>query len=146
MTDERVTVWIRARSLVTSQTGAWDKIPADPTRSVQMVPASSLEALKAEKDDLTDALSGPGGAYSTILDQKNRIDALEAENERLREAVTAFVAWLDHDDSSPDYGSLTRDTHPDGEAIWSEWWNRGLGLCDRAVNLGRAALAKESGS
>lgn len=69
-----------------------------------------------------------------------RIEELEAENGRLREAVAAFVAWLDSEDAGLDYNGMTRDTHPSGEFIWHKWWNGNLALCDRALELGRAAL------
>lgn len=69
-------------------------------------------------------------------------DAAVEREAKLREAVVAFVAWLDAEDSPPNYGSLTRDTHPEGKLIWREWWNRNLRLCKTAQKLGHAALAE----
>lgn len=61
-------------------------------------------------------------------------------------AVRAFVAWLDAEDGAPDYGSLTRDTHPEGERIWHEWYERNLRLCKNAQELGRAVIARAEGT
>lgn len=57
------------------------------------------------------------------------------------EASRSIVAWLESEDSGPDYGSLTRDTHPEGEQIWRQWWDRNIGLCDQALKQARAALS-----
>lgn len=63
----------------------------------------------------------------------------------LGEACGYIVAWLESEDKGPDYGELTRDTHPEGERIWREWWNEQLELCDKALTFSRAALAKARG-
>ena len=68
-------------------------------------------------------------------DAAKRIEELEAP-------CRALLAWLEGEQSGPDYGSQTRDTHPEGEKIWEEWWNRQLRLCDEAEQLARAALSK----
>jgi hypothetical protein len=68
----------------------------------------------------------------------------EAAREMLA-ACRAFVAWLDAEDTLPSYGSLTRDTHPEGERIFMEWWQRNLRLCKEAQAAGRAAIAKAEG-
>lgn len=60
-------------------------------------------------------------------------------------AVRAFVAWLDAEDSMPNYGTQSRDTHPEGERIWREWYDRNLRLCDEAQRLGHAAIAAAEG-
>lgn len=60
-------------------------------------------------------------------------------------ACRAFVAWLEAEETSPNYGSLTRDTHPEGERIWREWFGRNLRLCREAQDLGRAAIAAAEG-
>jgi hypothetical protein len=59
----------------------------------------------------------------------------------LLDAAHTFKAWLDHEDRSPDYGEFTRETHPEGERIWREWWQLGLDLCRQAQDKARAALA-----
>ena len=62
-------------------------------------------------------------------------------------ACSAFVEWLDSDVKGPVYpDGLARDTHPNGEAIWSEWWALQHELCGRAVDEARAAIAKAKGS
>lgn len=73
-------------------------------------------------------------------DAAEEIERLCAENERLRAAVAAFQAWLDHDRSLTVYPpGTTRDT-PGNEAIWRTWWDHGLDLWARAEDLARAAL------
>ncbi|MCC6720543.1 MAG: hypothetical protein IT555_21935 [Acetobacteraceae bacterium] len=56
-------------------------------------------------------------------------------------ALALHQAWSDSEDAGPDYGDQTRDTHPDGERIWRQWWEGNLSLCDRAQEATRAALA-----
>lgn len=73
------------------------------------------------------------------------VEGMAADNARLHKAVCAFVAWLDAEDGSPDYGVLSRDTHPEGERIWKEWFDRNIRLCDIAQNLGHEAIAKARG-
>ena len=58
----------------------------------------------------------------------------------LERACRSLIAWFDAENTGPDYGSLTRNTHPDGEAIWSAWWNGQQRLCERAETEARAAL------
>jgi hypothetical protein len=60
----------------------------------------------------------------------------------LREALALHVAWADSEESGPNYGSLSRDTHPNGESIWRDWWEGNLSLCGRADRATRDALAK----
>ena len=57
-------------------------------------------------------------------------------------ACRALIAWFDAEKAGPDYGSQSRDTHPDGEQIWKAWWNNQTRLCERAEDLARAALAQ----
>lgn len=61
------------------------------------------------------------------------------------EALTLHQAWADSENAGPDYGSLTRDTHPDGERIWRQWWEANLDLCSRAESATKAALLKARG-
>lgn len=61
------------------------------------------------------------------------------------EALRLHKAWSDSENSGPDYGGQTRDTHPDGERIWRAWWNNNLDLCDRAQKATEAALSKATG-
>ncbi len=60
----------------------------------------------------------------------------------LLEACRMMIAWNDAEEAGPDYGSQTRDTHPDGEQIWQRWWDDQLRLCARAFDTARAAIAK----
>jgi len=73
------------------------------------------------------------------------LDPLRDAAPDLLAAVVSFVAWFDAENASPSYGTLTRDTHPEGERIWREWWDRNLRLCARAHDLGRAAIVKAEG-
>lgn len=56
-------------------------------------------------------------------------------------ALALHQAWSDSEDAGPDYGGQTRDTHPDGERIWRQWWDGNLSLCDRAQEATKGALA-----
>jgi|GEM_PF-5188108 len=68
-------------------------------------------------------------------------DALEALREA-RQALGLHVAWARSENSGPDYGQQTRETHPDGERIWLQWWNNNLDLCDGANTETTKALAR----
>ncbi|KFI26654.1 hypothetical protein CN97_02835 [Haematobacter massiliensis] len=61
--------------------------------------------------------------------------------EKLAEALRLHQAWSDSEDAGPDYGEQSRDTHPDGERIWKQWWDGNLSLCGRAQDMTRDALA-----
>lgn len=63
----------------------------------------------------------------------------------LLEACRAMVAWDEAEKAGPDYGGLTRDTHPSGEAIWREWWDGQLKLCDKAFVKAKSAIARAEG-
>lgn len=56
-------------------------------------------------------------------------------------AARWHLAWIEAEKAGPDYGSQTRDTHPDGERIWSEWWEGQLRLCERTEAACRKAIA-----
>lgn len=60
-------------------------------------------------------------------------------------ACRALVAWFESERTGPDYGSLNRDTHPDGEEIWRAWWTGQLAQCDRAERLARQAIDLNQG-
>lgn len=100
-------------------------------------------------------------AYSRIeLARQNaalraQVASLTADNEALQRTVADKVAfaevaiqalrlhqaWSDSEDAGPDYGGQSRDTHPDGELIWRQWWEGNLSLCARAQDETRNALA-----
>ena len=69
---------------------------------------------------------------------------LAAEREQLLTALRLHKAWADSERTGPDYGGQSRDTHPDGERIWRQWWDNQLDLCDRAQTATDAALASET--
>lgn len=56
-------------------------------------------------------------------------------------ALRLHQAWSDSERAGPDYGNQTRDTHPDGERIWRDWWNNQLDLCARASTATAAAIS-----
>ncbi|MEC5289432.1 MULTISPECIES: hypothetical protein [unclassified Aurantimonas] len=79
-------------------------------------------------------------------------ESLAGRKQRLEEAAPDMLAalrlhkaWSYSEDKGPDYGGLSRDTHPDGEAIWRRWWEGNLDLCDRAQKATDAAVAKAEG-
>ena len=61
--------------------------------------------------------------------------------EKAIEALRLHQAWSDSEDAGPDYGEQSRDTHPDGERIWRQWWDGNLSLCGRAQDMTREAIA-----
>jgi len=63
----------------------------------------------------------------------------------LLEACRTMIAWDDAEKQGPDYGTQTRDTHPDGELIWKRWWDDQQRLCERAFDTARAAIARATG-
>lgn len=63
----------------------------------------------------------------------------------LLKAVTALMAWHEGEDKGPDYGTLNRDTHPMGEEIWREWWNRQEQLCSDSFEFSKTAYFKAHG-
>lgn len=63
-------------------------------------------------------------------------DALQAA----MEAAKVHLRWINSDRAGPDYGGLKRDTHPNGEAIWRQWWELQMELCSETEWLCRAAL------
>lgn len=65
------------------------------------------------------------------------------ERLKLLEAAAAkHLEWIDKESAGPQYGKLTRDTHPLGEAIWCQWWQEQLDLCGETERLCRAGLAE----
>lgn len=76
----------------------------------------------------------------TIAAQEAELIRLRGEVEAMREALVLHQAWSDSEDAGPDYGALARDTHPDGDRIWRQWWDGNIDLCARAQDATRAAL------
>lgn len=74
--------------------------------------------------------------------EAERVAARYAASADMLDALRLHKAWADSEDRGPDYGGQTRDTHPDGERIWREWWEANLLLCDRAQRATDAAIAK----
>ena len=68
------------------------------------------------------------------------IDHWKALHAIATDACRKLVAWDDGEKAGPDYGTLTRDTHPQGEKIWSEWWERQQEICDASFKAARAFL------
>ena len=60
-------------------------------------------------------------------------------------ACRAMIAWDDAEKQGPDYGTQTRDTHPDGELIWRRWWGDQQRLCERAFDTARDSIARATG-
>lgn len=76
---------------------------------------------------------------------KKRRENIRRCNADLLEALELEEAFYAHQETSPDYDGMTRDTHPNGEAIWRKWWNEGLDLCAKSQAARRAAIAKARG-
>lgn len=80
-------VWIDAASLEGLNHGVWIKSAAGD-RTVEMVPASSLEALKEERDK---ALKAFEDLPTTLVTACREIRKLKEKNERLRELLTQKI-------------------------------------------------------
>ncbi|GGE36537.1 hypothetical protein GCM10007276_12540 [Agaricicola taiwanensis] len=84
------------------------------------------------------------------MDRRGRvIEELEAKLttrdsllDDMAKALALHKAWADNERDGPNYGGLTRDSHPDGERIWRQWWDGNLDLCDRANRATDAALTR----
>lgn len=61
-------------------------------------------------------------------------------NEQCKEACELIIAWFESEARGPDYGSLDRSTHPQGETIWKRWWDDQLELCRRTEEVARMGL------
>lgn len=60
------------------------------------------------------------------------------------DAARKLIAWFDAEKTGADYGTLTRDTHPQGEKIWQIWWDMQGQYCVDAEASARAALAADA--
>ena len=60
----------------------------------------------------------------------------------MRAALETHAEWARREKAGPDYGGLTRDTHPDGERISSEWFYGNVDLCAKAEVQTTEALAE----
>lgn len=89
-----------------------------------------------------------GHSDNSLTVESESINEIIDERNKLHEAVRAFVDWLDSEDRGPDYGEpgYNRDNHPNGEAIWREWYNSMQNKCSLALELGRKAVAAEVGA
>ena len=83
-----------------------------------------------------------GNVVARVPESQEKIAVLIAAAPEMLEACRTMLAWFESEKSGPDYGTQGRKTHPDGERIWREWWERQLKLCDDAERLSRAAIAK----
>ena len=84
----------------------------------------------------------------TLTDAERYKAALRADpevavakvNKALLDAARWHLAWIDAENAGPDYGTQTRDTHPQGEQIWRAWWDGQLELCARTEAACRAGI------
>jgi hypothetical protein len=63
-----------------------------------------------------------------------------SQMDEMTQALRLHQAWSDSESAGPDYGGQSRDTHPDGERIWRDWWDNQLDLCARATTATTNAL------
>lgn len=117
------------------------RIELEVTESEPRTPGFTKGAIYGRCVNVACVLDGDNGFAELAVAAVNALPALLDRVERGEEAVRAFVAWLDAENSRPDYGTQTRDTHPEGEHIWQEWWKRNQRLCREAQDKGRAFLA-----
>lgn len=91
-----------------------------------------------------DVASCSGFSSARTREDEEEIARLIAAAPDLLDATSAFLEWLDREDAGPDYGGLTRDTHPSGEAVWRKWFHDNIDLCGKSQRLARLAVAKAS--
>ena len=126
--DERIEA---ARKLDGYTPGPWD--------------ASGLTVYDTCMDGVASCHTGADARLIAAAPDLHRLALdLAAERERLLTALRLHKAWADSERTGPDYGGQSRDTHPDGERIWRQWWDNQLDLCDRAQTATDAALASET--
>lgn len=58
----------------------------------------------------------------------------------LVEAARKHLEWIDKERAGPNWNGHHRDT-PGGKAIWRQWWDEQLQLCEDTEALCRAALS-----
>jgi hypothetical protein len=87
----------------------------------------------------------PKDADSEVYAESEANARLIAATPELYEAAAKHLEWIEKEHAGPDYGGLTRDTHPDGERIWRRWWDEQLDLCADTERLCREGLAKARG-
>ena len=78
----------------------------------------------------------------TVADLADLAEVQAQRIEKLEAALRLHKAWSDSEAAGPDYGEQNRDTHPDGDRIWRQWWDGNLDLCARAQAATNAALGE----
>ena len=130
------------KGLLTAATpGPWAVSPTDDTTVI--CPARSVVANidgDYNEPDLWPIMEANASLIALAPSLAARVIEQDARIARLTEALRLHQAWSDSEDAGPDYGAQTRDTHPDGERIWRQWWDGNLDLCARAQEATRAAL------
>ena len=82
------------------------------------------------------------GDLPVIVEAADEIERLQEQNRELKEGCQYLLAWLESEDAGPNFGSFTREAHPEGKEIWQEWWNRNLRLLDLAKEQCKKALGQ----
>lgn len=128
----------------------WGMRSAQPTfrDGDRMRPAADLLTFEVGDGDAVGVEAARANSSVYRLDVrgiKNADARLIAAAPELLAALRLHQAWADSERAGPDYGGQTRDTHPDGEAIWRRWWDGNLDLCARANEATSAAIAKAEG-
>ena len=94
---------------------------------------------------MTDAVAAFEAEYlPSGLRETPEWQAVVESNRLLRRAAEKHLEWIEKEHAGPQYGKLTRDTHPLGEAIWRQWWDEQYDLCADTELLCRVALAANS--
>lgn len=99
-------------------------------------------ALKVTWEDDVGGWLTPDGSFVPERWARGYLPASWVENAaKMREALETHAEWARREKAGPDYGGLTRDTHPDGERISSEWFYGNVDLCVKAEVQTTEALA-----
>ena len=63
----------------------------------------------------------------------------------MMEACETFAEWLRREEGSPEYPAGTNRDTPGNEAIWREWYDTNISICQLAQRQVKAALILAKG-
>ena len=97
----------------------------------------AYDQVVAERDD---AVERGKWVAAELVAMRARLAAAESLNDLV-------FAWWDREGMGPNYAPYTRDTHPEQQRVWNEWYYGNIELASRfmdEMNALRAAVAAET--